>query len=198
MRRAGLERAACFISVFLSVLELILAGCAPLLPQEIVTAEDSIAAGKALKSTASLDIPIDHPDIEARKKIILIMNSIITEEYSTAETKAALMAIRNDPDVSRDLKVDAGYIISLVEIIGERNKDIDFLQNKNTKCLNDRAELEKTHKEDEKRLKETERILAQKEELIAILAEEKKELKFKLNKLEEIIEKSERKRGLRK
>jgi hypothetical protein len=191
MRRAGLEKAACFISVFLLVLELILAGCAPLLPEEIITAEDSVAAGEALKSTASLDIPIDHPDIAARKKIILIMNSIITEEYSTAETKAALMAIRNDPDVSRDLKVEAGYIISLVETIDARNKDIDFLQSKNTKCLNEKAELAKALKEDE-------RTLAQKEELISILADEKKELKFKLNKLEEIIEKSERRRGLRK
>ncbi len=191
MRRAGLEKAACFISVFLLVLELILAGCAPLLPQEIISAENSVAAGEALKSKASLDIPIDHPDIEARKKIILIMNSIITEEYSTAETKAALMAIRNDRDVSRDLKVDAGYIISLVDIISARNKDIDLLQNKNTKCLNEKAELAKALKEDE-------RMLAQKEDLILILAEEKKELKFKLNKLEEIIEKSERRRGLRK
>jgi hypothetical protein len=173
------------------VLELILAGCAPLLPQEIITAEDSIAAGKPLKSNISLDIMIDHPDIAARKKIILIMNSIITEEYSTAETKASLMTIRNDPDVSRDLKVEAGYIISLVETIDARNKDIDFLQNKNTKCLNEKAELARALKEDEM-------ILAQKEELISILAEEKKELKFKLNKLEEIIEKSERRRGLRK
>jgi len=173
------------------VLEIILAGCAPLLPQEIITAEDSIAAGKPLKSTASLDIPIDHPDIAARKKLILIMNSIITEEYSTAETNAALMAIRNDPDVSRDLKIEAGYIISMVDIIDSRNKDIDSLQNKNTKCLNEKSEVVNA-------LKEADWLLKQKEELIMILVGEKQELKFKLQKLEEIYTKSERRRGLRK
>lgn len=191
MRRAGLEKAACFISVFLLVLEIILAGCAPLLPPEIITAEDSIAAGQALKSTASLDIPIDHPDIAARKKIILIMNSIITEEYSTAQTKAELNSIRNDPDVSRDLKIEAGYIISMVDIIDSRNKDIENLQNKNTKCLNEKSELVKA-------LKEADWLLKQKEELIMILVGEKQELKFKLQKLEEIYTKSERRRGLRK
>lgn len=191
MLRAGLDKAACFISVFLLSLEIILTGCAPLLPPEIISAEDSIAAGKALKSTASLDIPIDHPDIAARKKIILIMNSIITEEYSTAETKSELNAIRNNPDVSRDLKIEAGYIISMVEIIESRNKDIDNLQNKNTKCLNEKSELVKE-------LKEADLLLKEKEELIMILVGEKQELKFKLQKLEEIYKKSERRRGLRK
>jgi hypothetical protein len=191
MRRAGLEKAACFISAFLLVLEIIITGCAPWIPPEIISAEDSLAAGKGLKSTSSLDIAIDNPDIAARKKIILIVNSIINEEYSTAETKAALTAIQNDPDVSRDFKTEAGYIISLIEIISSRNKDIDYLQNKNSKCLNEKSELEKA-------LKEADRLLKEKEELITILVGEKEELKFKLMKLEEIYQKSERRRGLRK
>jgi len=191
MRRAGLEKAACFISAFLLVLEITLTGCAPLIPPEIMSAEDSVAAGKGLKSTSSLDIIIDHPDIAARKKIILIVNSIITEEYSTAETKAALKAIQNDPDVSRDLKIEAGYIISMLETIDSRNKDIDHLQNKHSKCLNEKSDLDKA-------LKEADWLLKEKEELITILVGEKQELKFKLQKLEEIYKKSERRRGLRK
>jgi valyl-tRNA synthetase len=173
------------------VLEIILTGCAPLIPPEIMSAEDSLAAGKGLKSTSSLDIVIDHPDIAARKKIILIVNSIITEEYSTAETKAALNAIQNDPDVSRDFKIEAGYIISMIETIDSRNKDIDYLQNKNSKCLNEKSDLDKA-------LKEADWLLKEKEELITILVGEKQELKFKLQKLEEIYKKSERRRGLRK
>jgi hypothetical protein len=194
MRRAELEKAACFISAFLLVLEIIITGCTPWIPPEIKSAEDSLAAGKGLKSTSSLDIAIDNPDIAARKKILLIVNSIITEEYSTAETKAALIAIQNDPDVSRDLKIEAGYIISMIETIGSRNKDTDFidsLQNKNSRCLNEKSDLDKA-------LKEADRLLIEKEELITILVGEKEELKFKLKKLEEIYKKSEKRRGLRK
>jgi hypothetical protein len=191
MRRAGLEKAACFISAFLLVLEIIITGCAPWIPPEIMSAEDSVAAGKGLKSTSSMDIPIDNPDNAARKNILLIVNSIITEEYSTAETTDTLRAIQNDPEVSRDLKIEAGYIISLVETISSRNKDIDRLQNKNTKCLNEKSDLEKS-------LKEAESLLKEKEELITILVGEKQDLKFKLQKLEEIYQKSEKRRGLRK
>lgn len=184
MRRAGLEKAACFISAFLLVLEIILTGCAPLIPPEIMSAEDSLAAGKGLKSISSLDIVIDHPDIAARKKIILIVNSIINEDYSTSETKTALKAIQNDPDVSRDLKIEAGYIISMIETIDSRNKDIDHLQHKNSKCLNEKSDLDKAIKENELQIIE--------------LIKEKDDLDFKLGKLEEIYKKSERRRGLRK
>jgi tRNA threonylcarbamoyladenosine modification (KEOPS) complex Cgi121 subunit len=173
------------------VLEIIITGCAPWIPPEIMSAEDSVAAGKELKSTSSMDIAIDNPDLAARKKIVLIVNSIITEEYSTAETTDALRAIQNDPEVSRDLKIEAGYIISMVETISSRNKDIDRLQNKNTKCLNEKSELEKS-------LKEADSLLKEKEELITILVGEKQDLKFKLQKLEEIYQKSEKRRGLRK
>jgi len=173
------------------VLEIIITGCAPWIPPEIMSAEDSVAAGKGLKSTSSIDIPIDNPDVAARKKIILIVNSIITEEYSTDETIEVLRAIQNNPEVSRDLKIEAGYIISMVETISSRNKDIDRLQNKNTKCSNEKSDLEKSLKEDELLLKE-------KEELITILVGEKQDLKFKLQKLEEIYQKSEKRRGLRK
>lgn len=184
MRRAGLEKAACFISAFLLVLEIILTGCAPLIPPEIMSAEDTIAEGKSLKSISSLDIIIDDPDIAARKKIILIVNSIIIEEYSTAETKVALKAIQNDPDVSRDLKIEAGYIISMIETIDSRNKDIDHLKHKNSKCLNEKSDLDKSIKENELQIIE--------------LVKEKDDLDFKLRKLEEIYKKSERRRGLRK
>ncbi len=184
MLRAGLEKAACFISAFLLVLEIILTGCAPLIPPEIMSAEDSLSAGNRLKSISSLDIVIDDPDIAARKKIILIVNSIITEEYSTAETKAALNAIQNDPDVSRDLKIEAGYLISMIETIDSRNKDIDHLQHKNSKCLNEKSDLDKALKE--------------KESQVIELLKEKDDLDFKLKMLEEIYQKSERRRGLRK
>jgi hypothetical protein len=191
MRRAGLEKAACFISAFLLVLEIILTGCAPLIPPEIISAEDTLAAGKGLKSTSSLDIVIDHPDIEARKKIILIINSIITEEYSTTETKNALKAIQNDPDVSRDLKIEAGYITSMIEIIDSRNKDIDHLQHKYSKCLNEKSDSDKDLREADKAIKENELQIIE-------LIKEKEDLEFKLGKLEEIYKKSERRRGLRK
>jgi hypothetical protein len=184
MRRAGLEKAACFISAFLLVLEIMLTGCAPLIPPEIISAEDSLAAGKELKSTSSLDIMIDHPDIEARKKIILIVNSVMTDDYSTTETKNALKAIQNAPDVSRDIRIEAGYIMSMIETIDRRNKDIDHLQHKVSKCLNEKSDLDKAIRENELQIIE--------------LIKEKDELDFKLGKLEEIYKKSERRRGLRK
>lgn len=183
MLKAGLTKAACFISAFLLALE-ILSGCAPVIPPEIMNAEDRLASGKGLESRSGLNVENTNPDITARKKIVLVMDSVINEEYSTAETKKILTDIQDNPDVSRDIKIDAGYIMSMISIIDIRNKDIDRLQQKNTRCLNENYEIGKALKDKEDRISE--------------LIKENEELQYKFKKLEETYQKAEKRRGIRR
>jgi len=184
MPGAVLTKAALFISAFLLAFEIILTGCAPMVPPEILDAEDRIASGRTLDSTKSLDLKLSAPDMIARRKILLIVDSIINEEYSTAETKSALKGIQDDPEVSRDIKIDAGYLLSMVDKIDSRNKDIERLQNKNSRLVGERNDAERALKDKDARIDE--------------LVTANEELQFKLKKLEETYQKAEKRRGIRK
>jgi len=155
-----------------------------MVPPEILDAEDRIASGRTLDSTKSLDLKLSAPDMIARRKILLIVDSIINEEYSTAETKSALKGIQDDPEVSRDIKIDAGYLLSMVDKIDSRNKDIERLQNKNSRLVGERNDAERALKDKDARIDE--------------LVTANEELQFKLKKLEETYQKAEKRRGIRK
>ena len=191
MHRASSARAACFISAFLLLLEIVASGCASIVPPEISEAEESVVAGHGLKTTTVLEEGAYYPEIDARRKMVLVMNSIITEECSVPEAKALLKTVQDSPDVPGDLKIEAGYIVLMIDIIDARNRDIDTLQQKNASCINKMNEIEKGREAEEWEIKE-------KKARIAELLNANSELEFKFHKLQEIYLKSEKRRGLRK
>ena len=131
-------------------------------------AEDRLSYGKPIGDGLK-DIPaIVPPSVTARHKIALAIDSIIEGHYNYKDIKKTLIDIRQDPYIPRYLKVEAGYILIMVEKIESEHKIQDKMSKKYEQCSRAREQMKG----------------------------ELKELKYKLEKIEEIHIDVERRRGM--
>lgn len=180
MHGARSARAVSLLSVCLLFLSTFLAGCGVLLTGKLQEAESSVSSGKPYKGSLAVNNTLASPDILARKKLALAMNTVVKGDIAFPEVKQTLKSIQKDPYTSTEIKVEAGYLFTLIEKLEARQRDLDHT----------RQRLEKT-------LKDKDDLAGEKDQIIAGLTKERDDLAFKLKKLEEISTLTEKRRGNR-
>ncbi len=128
-------------------------------------------------STTPVLIP---PPVAARHTIAMAIDSLLSDKYDANEIRKTLTLMRKDPFIPRYLKIEAGYLLILLEKLEEQKK----IANKNA------AEKERVQREIKKELEE--RYTAENDRL----KQELDELRYKLQKIEEIHINTEKKRGI--
>lgn len=181
MHRARSARAASFLSVCLLLLSTLLPGCGALLTGKLQEAETSVSSGKPYKGTLGVNTALASPDILARKKLALAMNTVVKGDVAFPEVKQTLKSIQKDPYTSAELKVEAGYLFTLIEKLESRQRDLDHT----------RQRLDKTQKDKDD-------LARDKDATIAQLTRERDDLAFKIKKLEEISTLTEKRREIRR
>ena len=157
-------------------LNLLPAGCSSnLFIGKMEAAEDELSHGKSI--SVDLDnIPLMvPPSVAARHKIALAIDSIIEGDYNYKKLLKSLRGIRNDPYVPRYLKVEAGYLLVLVEKVELARQGLDGLSKKNEECKRRQEQMKN-------------KVEQMKGEL--------EEMRYKLEKIEEIHIDSEKRRGM--
>ena len=169
--------------LFLLTLNLLLTGCeANLFLGKMGAAEDKLSYGKPIGGDLN-DIPtIMPPSVTARHRIALAIDSIIEGDYNYKDIKETLTDIRQDPYIPRYLKVEAGYILVLVEKVERERRARDEASKKYKASAKDLADTAKNY---DQCLQENEKMKG-----------ELKELKYKLQKIEEIHIDIEKRRGM--
>ncbi|HPD22113.1 MAG: hypothetical protein QM299_00045 [Pseudomonadota bacterium] len=128
-------------------------------------------------STTPVLIP---PPVAARHTIAMAIDSLLSDKYDANEIRKTLTLMRKDPFIPRYLKIEAGYLLILLEKLEEQKK----IANKNA------AEKERVQREIKKEFEE--RYTAENDRL----KQELDELRYKLQKIEEIHINTEKKRGI--
>jgi len=164
---------------------LLFQGCsAGILNTKIDVAEKSLSQGKAAsEDLKSLD-PLLSPSLVARHKIALVMDSIIRGENSFSVMKTDLEEIRGNSFLPDYLRVEAGYILTLIE-------RMETFQKSTAKTREYARESEELRKSLSESKKEIEALKKENEDI-------KKEvdvLSYKLKKLEQIHLESVKRRG---
>src|SRR5690606_3409716 len=118
-------------------------------------------------STTPVLIP---PPVAARHTIAMAIDSLLSDKYDANEIRKTLTLMRKDPFIPRYLKIEAGYLLILLEKLEEQKK----IANKNA------AEKERVQREIKKEFEE--RYTAENDRL----KQELDELRYKLQKIEEI------------
>lgn len=145
--------------------------------RELDRAEQDLSVGKPMGKQMRITPVLAHPAIAARHTIAAAVDTVLSDKYSDGEAqdiRRKLVALRKDPLVPHNLKIEAGYMLVLLERI-ESLKNAGRISNQQKeKCM---AESEKGMAENERLKKELE------------------ELQYKLRKIEEIHIHTEMKRG---
>lgn len=188
MHKARWAKAASFLFVCLLFLSTALTGCGGLWTGQLSQAEDSVATGKPFKGDTGVNDTIAPPDVVARKKIALAMNTLIKSDSSYTEVKQILKSLQKDPYLEHELTVEAGYLLTLVEKLETRQKELEHQHQRLEKCQKDKEDMSR----------DKEQLNKDKDEVIAGLIKERDDLAFKLKKLEEIYNLTEKRRGIRR
>jgi hypothetical protein len=147
-----------------------------------MSAEDKLSHGGAIDETLKKETPpVLPPSVAARYKLALIMDTIIRGEASLPAAEAELKEIRDSVIIPGYLKVEAGYLLALIEKMEGIQKSVNVQAAKNKECTKEGEDLKKvveqTKKENEDIRKEIEL------------------LSYKLKKLEQIHIESVKRRG---
>ncbi len=137
-------------------------------------AEEQLSYGKPIGDELETVPPMVPPSVTARQRIALAIDSIIDGTYKYKDIKRTLADIRQDPFIPRYLKVEAGYLLVLVEKMERMDQSQDKAAKKYDECARERTEMKK----------ETETLKGEIEQL-----------KYKLQKIEEIHIDIEKRRG---
>lgn len=181
MQRALSARAAYFPLLCLLALGILLGGCrADSFTSTLKHAEDDLSLGNRAGENLAEAPPLTPPAIAARHTIALVVDSILSGDYNAAQVCDTLTLVRKDPFIPRYLKVEAGYLLVLLGRLEEHRK------------LNEEYSLEKESRERQIRKNLEEKYVAENERL----RRELDELKYKLQKIEEIHISTEKKRGI--
>lgn len=179
MQRATLERGAFFLLPCLFILMLLLGGCtADLTTRDLREAEDNLSYGKPAGEKVKGKPLVISPTVEAKYTIARAMDFVISEKNDDGEfqeTRKNLSSIRKNPLLPHYLKVEAGYIMVMLDKIED------------LKRLNRASSLQK-----EKCADEVGRVKDENDRM----KKELEELRYKLQKIEEIHINTEKKRGV--
>jgi predicted RNase H-like nuclease (RuvC/YqgF family) len=179
-------RGVSFLSASLLLMTMLLfQGCATdILGKKIDSAEKNLSHGKASEENLKALEPVFPPSLVARHKIALIMDSIVKGEYAFGIMKTDLEEIRGQTLLPGYLKVEAGYLLELLE-------RMETFQKSAAKAKEYAKESEELKRSLEQAKKEIETLKKENEDI-------KKEielLSYKLNKLEQIHIESVKRRG---
>ncbi|HOM27954.1 MAG TPA: hypothetical protein PLS81_00665 [Deltaproteobacteria bacterium] len=166
------------LSVFLALILAFLEGCSALQSyMSIGEAEASLSQGKAPKQDLRELEKQATADVLARIRIAMIVESAVKGEVNYASAKAELKDIRDKAELPSYLRVEAGYLLVLVE----RMETLAKASSRARDLARENEELKKALDSSRKELED--------------LGKENEELRFKLKKLEEIHMESLRRRG---
>jgi hypothetical protein len=162
---------------------LILQGCATeLLSNKLNTAENKLSHGKpADEDLKKGSAPVLPPSVAARYKLALIMDSFIKGESTPGAIGEELKKIREDSFTPYDQKIEAGYLIILIEKMEILQKSLNAHAAKNRECSKESEELKKAYEQ----IRKDSDDLKKENDLLA----------YKLKKLEEIHIQTEKRRG---
>ena len=183
MQKVAWAKGVFLLFLFLLTLSLLLSGCeANLYLGKMGVAEDKLSYGKPIGDELNDAPAIVPPSVTARRRIALAIDSILEGHYNYKDIKGTLIDIRQDPYIPRYLKVEAGYVLVLVEKIELERRVLDETANKYKASAKDLAETGEKY----------DRCLQENVQMKGEL----KELKYKLQKIEEIHIDSEKRRGM--
>ena len=186
MHRASWGRAVSLVSASLAlVCMMIFQGCAKeLVTTKLDAAEHRLSQGKAPEESLRGMKPMLPPSLVARHRIALVMESMVKGDFSYATVKAVLTETRDSSFTPDYLRVEAGYLLTLVE----KMEGLDKTASRAKECAKDNDELNRNLDQARKELDQ-----ARKES--EGLKKEVEDLSFKLKKLEEIHIESVKRRG---
>lgn len=157
----------------------ILGGCAAdLTTRDLREAEDNLSYGKTMGEKAKTKALVLSPSIEAKYTIARAMDSIVTDkndDNEVQETRKNLSNIRRNPLLPHYLKVEAGYIMVMLDKIEDLKRLNRSSSQQKDKCTDEVGRM----KDENDRMKK-----------------ELEELRYKLQKIEEIHINTEKKRGV--
>lgn len=181
MQRAVSARGAFLHLLCLFTLVFLLGGCkADSFNNKLKSAEDELSMGNRITQDLSTTPVLIPPPVAARHTIAMAVDSLLSDKYDANEIRKTLTLMRKDPFIPRYLKVEAGYLLILLDKLEEQKK----IANKHA------AEKERVQREMKKELEE--RYTAENDRL----KQELDELRYKLQKIEEIHINTEKKRGI--
>jgi hypothetical protein len=162
---------------------LILQGCASdFFFSRLDSAENKITQGKPANDDLKKDsIPLLPPSVVARYKLALTMDSFVKSEASPGSIAQELKKIKEDPFTPSNQKIEAGYLLLLIERIETLQKSLNAQSSKGREYAKEGDELKKAYDQ----LKKENDDIRKEVELLT----------FKLKKLEEIHIETEKRRG---
>lgn len=186
MHKAVRARGVFFLSVFLLLMTMLLfQGCATeILNTKIDAAEKSLSQGTPAGNDLKAMNPEFPPSLAARHKIALIMDSIIRGEHAFGVMKTDLEEIRAKAFIPAYLKVEAGYLLTLIERMETLQKSAARTKEYAREGEELKKSLDQVKKENETLKKENEDI-----------KKEVEMMSYKLKKLEQIHLESVKRRG---
>jgi hypothetical protein len=181
MQRAASARAAFFPLLCLFTLVFLLGGCkADSFSSKLKCAEDELSFGNRVGEQLTGTPALIPPPVAARHTIAMVVDSLLSDKYEVRETRKTLSLLRKDPFIPRYLKVEAGYLLVLLDKLEAQKR----LNEKHS------AEKERIQREFKKELED--KYTAENDRL----RKELDEMKYKLQKIEEIHINTEKKRGI--
>jgi hypothetical protein len=181
MQRAVSARGAFFPLLCLFTLVFLLGGCkADSFSSKLKSAEDDLSMGNRITQDLSAAPVLTPPPVAARHSIAMAVDSLLDDRYDANEIRKTLTLLRKDPFIPRYLKVEAGYLLILLDKL-EAQKGI---------AEKHASEKERVQRELKKELEE--KYTAENDRL----KQELGELRYKLQKIEEIHINTEKKRGI--
>jgi len=170
MQRVTLGKGVLFSLLCLFTLSSFLGGCINGLGIEgLYKAEDSVISGEPVKEHQIENTLLSSPAIEARKKIVTAMNSILSGNRPISDIKKTLLGVKEDLNIPRNLRVEAGYVLLLLNVIEKQDLDISQGDKKLKECVSNVDKIKK----------------------------ERDDLIYKLKKMEEIYIHTEKRRGMK-
>jgi len=162
---------------------LILQGCAgEFFYGRLDSAENKLIQGKPADEDLKKDsIPLLTPSVTARYKIALAMDSFVKGEVSPGAVAQDLKKIREDSFTPSSQKIEAGYMLLLLERIESLQKSLNAQSLKGKEYAKEGDELKKAYDQ----LKKENDDVRKEIELLT----------FKLKKLEQIHIETEKRRG---
>jgi cell division protein FtsB len=158
----------------------LLGGCAPdlITTRDLREAEDNLSYGKPMGEKVKSKPLVVSPTIEAKYTIARAMDLVISEkndDNEIQETRKNLSNIRRNPILPHYLKVEAGYIMVMLDKIEDLKRISRASSQQKDKCADEVGRM----KDENERMKK-----------------ELDELRYKLQKIEEIHINTEKKRGV--
>lgn len=118
-----------------------MSGCSQVFDCRLADAERHVSAGQPLEQEFSGDRRLSSPSYRARLTLVEIMDGVLTGEYDPDRACSELETIRDDRFLPGMLRVEAGYLLVLIQqLVDEQQQCQQLLQQQET-CGRENREL---------------------------------------------------------